>query len=183
MKTLSNFSLLTNDEIGNIFSDMYLLEKKSFFIIDEHMNGYDTHRAEHLLYIQDTVQVKEAFHSGKSIVVKNLENYNLPIRRLCAEYGREVDVCMFVSPPNGSTFGFHFDYEDVFIHEIVGTKIFCVEDREILLNAGECLNILPMVRHAAKTTNKLSVHLSFGVKQRYYGSMYGGLTKEDLGLI
>lgn len=184
MKTLSNSSLLTNNEVEAIFSDMWLLERKSFFIIDEIMGGYDTHRADCLLYMQDILQVKEAFLSGKSIVVKNLANYNQEIRKKCAEYGREVDVCMFVSPPNGSTFGWHFDYEDVYIHEIVGKKIFKLEGHEnILLEAGECLNIKPLLKHAAETTNEVSIHLSFGIKQICYGSMFGGLTKKDFGLI
>lgn len=187
MLTQNNIYLLTDDEIENIFGDLDLLEKRSFFIIEEEKGGYDTNRTQGISYFEDMLQVKAAYQSGKTIVVKNLANYNSAIRNLAGYYGRDVDVCMFVSPPNGSSFGWHTDEEDVHIHGVKGTKMFSLKiDGKTtfrLVRPQTCLHIPPGVEHKGHALSKLSIHLSFGTKVKDYPVIKKGLTKKDLGLI
>lgn len=188
----NTWPLITADEIEKCFTDNQLLEKKSFFIIETDKKGYNTNRNPGT-YIEEIQTIKNAYNDGFTIVVKNMENYNEAIRKKAAEYGRDVDVCMFLSPREGSSFGWHKDEEDVYVHLVSGKKVFFVEypfgehqassiiERHILV-PGDVLHIPPGYSHCAFTLGS-SIHLSFGVKQYPYYHLAGGLTKEELGLV
>lgn len=190
MLTHNHSYLLKKEDIPNIFLDLELLEKRSFYIIEEDKIGYDTNRTANLNILEDLQQLKKAYLNGNTIVVKNMENYNEAIRLQAARYGRDVDVCMFISPPKGSSFGFHTDEEDVYIHGVYGSKFFMfkgIERKLAILKPQDCIHIAPGVEHYARGLNQPSVHLSFGIKQKEYAVLTGlkdyALSSEDLGLI
>lgn len=190
MLTHNHSYLLKSHEIANVFLDLELLEKRSFYIIEEDKIGYDLNRTKELTILEDLKQIKEGYLAGNTIVVKNMQNYNEAIRIQAARYGRDVDVVMFVSPPEGSSFGFHTDEEDVYIHGVSGHKFFMFKGIErpfAILRPQDCLHIKPGVEHMAKAFKQPSVHLSFGIKQKEYGVLTGlaeyALSQEDLGLI
>jgi hypothetical protein len=194
MKQQNTLPLITPDEIVNCFIDSELLEKKSFYYIEQDKAGYDTNRKP-MSFIDEIQDIKQAYLNGHTIVIKNMENYNEAIRIQAAKYGRNVNVCMFLSPNEGSNFGWHNDEEDVHIHLIHGQKVFFVDQpiapelvrgltssiHKCKLLPGDVLNIKPMVQHFASTIGS-SIHISFGVIQKPHYLLAGGLTKQELGL-
>lgn len=183
MKIQKYIPLLNIQDISDIFNDGELLEKESFFILDKKTKEYNTIK-KFQTYIETANEVREAFKSGHTIIVKNLENYNEKIRLACASLGRDVDVHMYLVPENGSdSFEFHKDDREVYVSMVYGEKefIFKNEDFNIshYLRKGDTLHIPLGTIHKAIPKGK-SCLLSFGINTREYYKIYGGVKVSDL---
>jgi len=183
MKILKYTPFLSKMEISDIFNDSDLLERNSFFIIDKNTKEYNT-IPEKITYIETAIGIREAYLTGHTIIVKNLEKYNEKIRKACAVLGRDVDVHMYLVPPNGKdSFDFHVDDRDVYVQMVYGEKEFIFKKNDIkeshYLNEGDILHIPFGTIHKAIPRSK-SCLLSFGINPKYYYNVFGGIKVSDL---
>jgi 50S ribosomal protein L16 3-hydroxylase len=71
-------------------------------------------------------EARHLFRSGYSLVIRGCEEHDAGLRGLAEAFGRElageIAVQVFATPAGASGFGWHYDCEDVFIVQTVGTK-------------------------------------------------------------
>lgn len=99
--------------------------------------------------------------------MKNIENWNESIQKECINSHNSVNVHLYLSPQNGSSFDWHTDDRDVFVYMQYGKKKFEIKEQngEIKtydLVPGDCLYIPYGLLHRASSDLKTSIHLSFG---------------------
>lgn len=114
-------TLITEDEILQMLQSGYIYERKRVFILEP--NGYKTDLEDKPL-IEYARSVREAYANGKTIVVKGLESFNQRIFDYCKWLGEGVDAHMYLSPKNGTSFGYHQDDTDVIVQKVYGKKKF-----------------------------------------------------------
>ena len=128
MTTPSIYSLLNPEEIIQIFSCGELYDKASFYFIEKDTETYKVDR-DKSNFLLESEFIYQKYKDGHTIIVKNLKNYNKTIRKKCAELGKDVDVHMYLVPPNGTdSFPYHRDERDVVVHLVHGEKIFYIKD-------------------------------------------------------
>jgi ribosomal protein L16 Arg81 hydroxylase len=155
--------ILSRQEINNILTDMILIEKNSFKVVKNSMyENYDMNNDP----IDEINRIQQAFNEGNTVVAKNLETYNLTLDLLCQAIGNNVDAHMYMSPKDACGFPLHSDDRSVFIFMLYGEKLFKVEDKDILLEAGDMLYIKQGIQHKA-TAVQASCHISFGLAEQY----------------
>lgn len=77
---------------------------------------------------EDKEKIIEFFNSGGTLLLDNIEKSWKPLKSLCNEVEKELQVCQFVfcnlffSPPDSQAFEVHADNQDVFILQIEGSK-------------------------------------------------------------
>lgn len=158
--------LLSPQELVEIFSSGTLFEAGSFFIIDPETNTYNEYRKTGPME-EESKLLFQKYSEGATLIVRNLEHFNEPIRSYCAKLGRFVDVHMYLVPPNGNAaFEYHKDDCDVIVHLVYGKKTFYIKDSEgneteHVLHAGDELFIKQNTYHKAKP-HSASCLLSFG---------------------
>lgn len=178
--------LLSNLEISHIFNDGYLLELGSFHIIDKQTKTYDINRIRGS-FLEEAVFIRKAYLEGHTIIVKNLENFNQPIRLQAAKLGRDVSVHLYLVPHQGTdSFDFHIDDSDVWLKMLYGKKnILCKTTSGIEkhhLQGEDELFIKQGIYHKAEPLGA-SCMLSFGYNGRTYYQVSGGITPADLAPI
>jgi mannose-6-phosphate isomerase-like protein (cupin superfamily) len=183
MKKQKCLHLLSKNDIEDIFKDAKLYENKSFFVIDSITKEYDTNISFDSLS-EYSKRIRESFKRGCTIIVKNLEMYNQEIRSHCAKIGKNVDVHMYLVPPNGKqSFNFHQDDREVKVHIVYGSKTFILKnndkEKSYLLESGQFLDIPKGTIHKA-IPNGSSCLLSFGFEKEVSYQVPFGITKEDL---
>lgn len=157
-----------------------------------HKNGQDIAPPRHTGPLNYAAWASLQYQRGASIVINNLEDYELPI----AKFGREIELFVgsrvsasaYLTPPSSRAFLPHFDTHDVVIMQIEGRKRYLLyaEDStitlplarqahavgaedlgepsdEITLQAGDVLYIPRGLVHVANTTTDLSLHISIGL--------------------
>lgn len=160
--------LISNDDIKRIICNSYLLEKKSHSIVTEE-NCYDDSIDFRNTTLSDRVKyLEQAYFSAQTLVIKNLEHWSSLIKERCYELGGNPDVHLYLTPAEGTSFGWHADDRDVFIYMQIGEKLFEVEEPDTtisryLVTPGSRLFIPYGARHRAIPSNIPSAHLSFGV--------------------
>lgn len=175
--------LLSKLEISQIFNDGHLLELASFHIIDKDTKTYDVNRVRGS-FLEEARFVRNAYLSGHTIIVKNVENYNEQIRLKAASLGRDVTVHLYLVPPQGKdSFDFHIDDSDVWLKMLYGKKdIYCktpegvekyslTDDSELFIKQG--------VFHKAEPQGA-SCMLSFGFNGKVFYQIAGGISETDL---
>jgi mannose-6-phosphate isomerase-like protein (cupin superfamily) len=161
-------SFITDNEIQEILSSEYLHDQGSFYIVEKDGTYRDQ---EKFLFGTGAFKMKEiesAYLNGHTILVKNLENWNIKIQKKCLELGSSTNVHMYISPKGGSAFDWHSDDRDVYIFLQIGRKNFEVKDangscQSFQLKLGAGLFIPYGVFHRGQAQESHSVHLSFGV--------------------
>lgn len=159
---------LNKEDINNILSQSQFYLNGLIYAIDEH--GYDLDVVNQPV-IDYQRQMIDAYHSGKSIVIKGLENYNESISNYARKLGYGVDVHLYIAPEKGGTaFGFHTDEREVVLHRVYGEKNYEIKrgkytlvyhshyDQGILIRQGEEHRAIPMGPSAI---------ISFGVPENY----------------
>lgn len=157
------------DKVGvlDAMRNEYLHDIHSHFIVNKEGN-YDDTVFNRGLVPERIEELEKAYKGGSTIVVKEMENWNPAIMRRCREFKSYVDVHMYVTPGNGTTFDWHTDDKHVYIHMQIGEKLFEVEEPDgtissYLLKAGDLLFIPYGAKHRALANSVSSVHLGFGV--------------------
>lgn len=184
MKIPKSSPLLSLEELAQIFSTGYLYELKSFFIIEKDTLTYDVNRKRES-FLQEAKTVREAYLSGHTIIVKNLEMYNEAIRLHAAKLGRNTNVHMYLVPNNGrDSFDFHSDDRHVEVVMVYGSKKFFIKDgtkeiKEYTLHSGESLKIALGLEHRAQPLGA-SCLLSFGNEEETSYDVAGGIQRDDL---
>lgn len=127
----------------------------------------------------DVGRVYGHFAEGATIVLQGLHRYWPPVALLCRQLEDElthpVQANAYITPPVAQGLRVHADAHDVFALQTFGTKQWVLyedgdaggEDAPSLdaqLEPGDCLYLPTGVRHAARTVDSTSIHLTLGVR-------------------
>lgn len=176
--------LLNKEDFDKIFNNGSLYMKNSFYFIDKETKTYQTN-IKYDSYLDYAKEIKRRYIEGHTIIVKNLENFNLPLITQSALFGKNVDVHMYLVPPKGfDSFDMHEDDRDVYVTMVFGYKQFHILRNGYLdkrtLYEGNYIHIPKGVKHQAFPSGKGSCLLSFGVEDSSDFDIVGGLTSEDV---
>jgi mannose-6-phosphate isomerase-like protein (cupin superfamily) len=164
-KIQSNGSLLTNEELDNIFFNYDLHDKNSFFIIDKNTKTYQTNRKRES-FVDDAALIRKCYEDGHTIVIKNMEHFNASIQEAAQELGEGTDVHLYLTPEGGDSFEYHTDDRDVWVKMVRGKKMFVKRYTGMTtltkLEENQCLFIREGLEHRAVPIGP-SALLSFGV--------------------
>lgn len=143
------------------------------------------------------------FAQGDTIRLIGIENLSPTVRELAlrinGEIGVKAHVNAYLTPASSQGFSVHFDYHDVFILQISGSKVWSIYDpihrdpvdldfakvwnatpeseaglvlrEERILKAGDLLYIPRGFYHKAKTSNAHSLHLTVSLNPLYWVSV------------
>ncbi len=117
-------------------------------------------------------RVLEQFDAGATIVLQGLHRSWPPLTHLVARLERELghpgQANAYLTPPGSRGFDVHADSHDVFVVQTHGTKLWEVHDddrvHEIRMEPGTCLYLPLGTRHAARTTETASLHVTIGIR-------------------
>ncbi|MDP9408817.1 MAG: cupin domain-containing protein, partial [Actinomycetota bacterium] len=157
--------------------------------------------------LSDSARVAERFAAGHSVVLNALHRIHPPVadfcRELAAELGHPTQVNVYVTPPGAQGFKAHHDTHDVFVLQLDGVKHWQVFEPvielplasqpssgfppEVLssgepvldvdLRPGDALYLPRGWRHAARTADDRSIHLTVGVLQTTWYDVLGEAIK------
>jgi ribosomal protein L16 Arg81 hydroxylase len=102
---------------------------------------------------------------GISTVIRAAEHHDDGLRRLADAYGAalpgEVHVQLYATPAGTHSFGWHYDFEDVFIAQTLGIKDYYLRDNSVARHTrlGETLDFA-CIRH--ETTPTMAARLIAG---------------------
>jgi hypothetical protein len=155
-------------DITKILSNEFLHDQHSHFIIEKDGLYNDSHDFQFGLIPDRIKQLEESYREGKSIIVKEIENWNEPMIDRCAKFGRPTNVHLYITGPQGSALSWHTDDRDVHVYMQAGTKSFETKNelgqvQQHQLEKGMGLFIPYGVEHRAIPTETGSIHLGFGV--------------------
>ena len=163
-------SLLTKEEINNLFYNYDLFLNNSFYIIDKKTKEYneDNHTPDFKTHVE---KLKKASSEGCTIVVKNMENFNNKIKEIAEELGHGTDTHLYLvfNSTTGDSFGWHTDDRSVWVKMIYGEKLFGIKSyanetmfiNYIRIKDNECL-FIGKKEHKAIPMG-ISAMLSFGL--------------------
>lgn len=165
----SGFPLLLEElELSDMLKNEFLHDLHSHFIVTKDGN-YEDSRFLHFGLVPERMdQLVKAYRDGHTLVIKDLENWNFKIQSRCKEFSHSTNVHLYLSPPNGTGFGWHTDDRDVYIFMQRGCKTFEVEEpdnsiKQYELAEGSRLYIPYGAKHRAIANSRASLHLGFGV--------------------
>jgi 50S ribosomal protein L16 3-hydroxylase len=94
-------------------------------------------------------EAESLFREGHSLVLRHCERHDAPLAALAERFGRElagdVSIQIYATPANHHSFGWHYDCEDVFIAQTVGTKEYYL--RRNTVNPEPVLHAMPRDMH------------------------------------
>jgi ribosomal protein L16 Arg81 hydroxylase len=157
-----------------------------------HNNGTDLSPPRHIGPLNFANWAFGEYQTGASLVINNLEDYQLPLASLVREIelsiGSRVSASAYITPANARAFQAHFDTHDVIIVQIEGSKRYELYEgasnlelplerqahsissenllepsEEIILTAGDTLYIPRGLVHVANTSEQSSLHVSIGL--------------------
>jgi hypothetical protein len=80
-------------------------------------------------------EVKQLMAAGLGLVIRKSELHDAQLQQLARAFARdlsgEVHVQLYVTPAGTQTFGWHYDFEDVFIAQTVGLKDYHFRDNTV----------------------------------------------------
>ena len=175
--------ILNSEDFDSIFSNSYLFETNSFFVIDKKTKTYDT-SIKFTNFLDYAKYIRDSYLSGHTIIVKNLELVSHKIKKESTKHGLNVNVHMYLVPENGEdSFDYNKDDRDVYIHMLYGHKSFSIKrmNNEVNydLSEGDTLYIAKGEVHKAIPQGK-SCLLSFGVHHDVIYQVPFSLTFDDL---
>jgi bifunctional lysine-specific demethylase and histidyl-hydroxylase NO66 len=142
--------------------------------------------------LADPGKVFDQFRRGATIVLQSLHRYWAPLTAFCRELElfltHPVQVNAYLTPPASRGLGVHHDTHDVFVLQVHGRKLWQVWDAAVPfplghqkklppgaespteapqvdaeLAPGDCLYVPRGFRHAARTAESASLHLTVGM--------------------
>lgn len=124
--------------------------------------------------LADPGRIFALFDDGATIVLQGLQRSWPPLARFCrdleAVLTHPVQANAYVTPPVATGLRVHADAHDVFALQTAGRKQWVtysddeVAELDLTLEAGTCLYVPQGVRHAARTVDAPSVHITIGVR-------------------
>lgn len=125
--------------------------------------------------LADPGRVFALFADGATIVLQGLQRSWPPLARFCRDLEgaltHPVQANAYVTPPVAAGLRIHADAHDVFALHTHGRKQWVTypaagddPERDLVVAAGECLYLPQGVRHAARTIDEPSVHVTIGVR-------------------
>jgi hypothetical protein len=150
--------------------------------------------------LADPGRVFDQFHRGATIVLQSLQRYWAPLtafsRDLELFLTHPVQVNAYLTPPASRGLGVHHDTHDVFVLQVHGRKLWQVWDAAVPfplghqkqlppgaeapseepqvsaeLAPGDCLYVPRGFRHAARTAETASLHLTVGMLTRNWNDL------------
>lgn len=120
----------------------------------------------------DVRKALDLVSGGATLVLQGLQRYWPPLTRALAELedelGHPCQANAYLTPPGSKGFDVHADRHDVFVAQTHGRKTWEIHDEggddELDLRAGTCLYLPAGTRHAARTEDTASLHVTIGVK-------------------
>lgn len=179
-------------DIQKILTNSRLLDLKSFHVIES--GTYDEYGVEHETHIDEIQRILNAMKEKKTIIVKNMESYNIQIMRAAKSLGEDTNVHMYLTPEGGESFPPHRDDRNVLIEMLWGKKDFLIYNEPmndgtyaalnpVSLEKGESLFLPRLYQHKAKPITA-SCLLSFGVSTDIYDAHYSyGLQGLDTNVL
>ena len=142
--------------------------------------------------LADAGKVYDHFHAGATIVLQGLHRWWPPLTAFCRDLElfltHPVQVNAYLTPPASRGLGVHHDTHDVFVLQVHGRKLWQVWDAAVPfplphqrklppgaevpvgvplvdaeLGPGDCLYVPRGFRHAARTAETASLHLTVGI--------------------
>ena len=142
--------------------------------------------------LADPGRIFDLFAGGATIVLQGLQRYWAPLSSFCRDLElfltHPVQVNAYLTPPASRGLGVHHDTHDVFVLQVHGRKLWQVWDAAVpfplghqtklppgaeapteppLVGAelapGDCLYVPRGFRHAARTAETASLHLTVGM--------------------
>jgi ribosomal protein L16 Arg81 hydroxylase len=98
------------------------------------------------------VDVQRLMQAGVSVVIRGAEIHDPGLARLAARFEQalpgEVHVQLYVTPAGTNSYGWHYDFEDVFIAQTAGEKDYYFRANTVATDAvlGDALDFTP-ARH------------------------------------
>jgi lysine-specific demethylase/histidyl-hydroxylase NO66 len=150
--------------------------------------------------LADPGKVFDQFHGGATIVLQSLHRSWAPLTTFSRELElfltHPVQVNAYLTPPSSRGLGVHHDTHDVFVLQVHGRKLWQVWDAavpfplahqkqlppgaeapaeapevEAELAPGDCLYVPRGFRHAARTAETASLHLTVGMLTRNWNDL------------
>ncbi|MET0228909.1 MAG: cupin domain-containing protein [Actinomycetes bacterium] len=150
--------------------------------------------------LADPGKVFDQFAGGATIVLQSLQRYWPPLtafsRQLELFLTHPVQVNAYLTPPSSRGLGVHHDTHDVFVLQVHGRKLWQVWDAAVPfplghqkqlpagaqapteeprvsaeLAPGDCLYVPRGFRHAARTAETASLHLTVGMLTRNWNDL------------
>jgi bifunctional lysine-specific demethylase and histidyl-hydroxylase NO66 len=150
--------------------------------------------------LADAGKVYDHFHAGATIVLQGLHRWWPPLTAFCRDLElfltHPVQVNAYLTPPASRGLGVHHDTHDVFVLQVHGRKLWQVWDAAVpfplphqrklppgaeapagppLVDAelapGDCLYVPRGFRHAARTAQTASLHLTVGISTRNWNEV------------
>ena len=150
--------------------------------------------------LADPGRVFDQFHGGATIVLQSLQRYWAPLTAFSRELElfltHPVQVNAYLTPPDSRGLGVHHDTHDVFVLQVHGRKLWQVWDAAVPfplghqkqlppgaespteepqvaaeLAPGDCLYVPRGFRHAARTAETASLHLTVGMLTRNWNDL------------
>jgi hypothetical protein len=127
--------------------------------------------------LADAGRVYAEFGDGATIVLQGLHRYWPPLAAFCRDLelalSHPVQANAYVTPPTSSGLRVHTDAHDVFALQTYGGKHWVVYGGggagdepllDVVLRPGDALYLPQGTRHAARTVDEPSVHITIGVR-------------------
>jgi lysine-specific demethylase/histidyl-hydroxylase NO66 len=150
--------------------------------------------------LADPGKVFDQFHRGATIVLQSLHRSWAPLTAFSRELElfltHPVQVNAYLTPPASRGLGVHHDTHDVFVLQVHGGKLWQVWDAAVpfplahqkqlppgadaprepplvdaVLAPGDCLYVPRGFRHAARTAETASLHLTVGMLTRNWNDL------------
>jgi len=150
--------------------------------------------------LADPGKIFDQFHAGATIVLQSLQRYWPPLTELSRQlelfFTHPVQVNAYLTPPASRGLGVHHDTHDVFVLQVHGRKLWQVWDAAVPfplahqkqlppgaespteapqvdaeLAPGDCLYVPRGFRHAARTAETASLHLTVGMLTRNWNDL------------
>lgn len=140
----------------------------------------------------DFLEAKKLFSEGYTLLIRFAEKSNDPLAQMAQEFQKKfknkVDIQLYCTPQGHNAFGWHYDVEEVFILQTVGSKEYTIRPNtvhlspliesipknlmyeeeksslvlKVLMKPGDFLYIPSGWWHKAETQTE-SMHISIGV--------------------
>ncbi len=142
----------------------------------------------------DLELILESFNQGASVILNRLEKSWPPIKELCLSVFDSVKICksvfanVYLAPSKSQAFDKHVDYQDTFIMQLEGSKLWRIFDpqymfpldqtqcnkansflaesklqNEVILKKGDLMYIPRGTPHEVLTLNEESLHITLSI--------------------